>query len=310
MSTKRKYNELKLGEKLALLADVEGGMSYRNCASKYNISLGSVGGIIKKKDELRSRSQNNEATSSKRASRVAGDAATIDERVFNWFSAARSNNIPISGPIIQEKALVVASCLGLRDFKASNGWLEAFRRRHNIAFRTLSGESADMDESVLSTWKENLPTVLRGYELKDVWNIDETGLFWRCLPTKSLTAAGENAKGGKLSKERLTVCLLASATGEIFKPLVIGKAEMPRAFLRRLPSDIYWKNNQKAWMTGAFFLDYLKLFNDEMKRKGRTVALLLDNAPCHPHVNLSNVKLVFFTTKYNRRKPTLGCRNH
>ena len=68
---------------------------------------------------------------------------------------------------------------------------------------------------------------------------------------------GEEAKGRKLAKERLTICMLCSANGEKFKLLVIGKAAMPRAFNNVLPKDIIWKSNSKAWMTETYFIEYL-----------------------------------------------------
>ena len=83
--------------------------------------------------------------------------------------------------------------------------------------------------------------------------MDETGLFWRGLPTSSLIVNGEKAKGGKLAKERVSICFLVSSIGEKFMPLVIGKAAMPRAFMKQLPTTVYWKNNKKAWMTLKLF---------------------------------------------------------
>jgi len=37
----------------------------------------------------------------------------------------------------------------------------------------------------------------------------------------------EKCKIGKLAKERLTIALLCSTTGEKFKPLLIGKSQIP-----------------------------------------------------------------------------------
>jgi len=105
---------------------------------------------------------------------------------------------------------------------------------------------------------------------------------------------GEEAKCGKLAKDRLTICLLCSADGEKFKPLVIGKAAMPRAFNKVLLKDIIWKSNLTAWMTAKFFTEYLnKNFNCLMGQQNRKVLLILNNAPCHPNIKLSNVDLLF-----------------
>jgi hypothetical protein len=55
-------------------------------------------------------------------------------------------------------------------------------------------------------------------------------LFYWQMPRKSLIQKGEKCKGGKLSKERLSVLLCCSTTGEKLKPLVISNADCPHAF--------------------------------------------------------------------------------
>ena len=47
---------------------------------------------------------------------------------------------------------------------------------------------------------------------------------------KSMVFKGESFKGGKFTKERLSIMLCCSATREKLKPLVIGNAARPRAF--------------------------------------------------------------------------------
>jgi len=41
---------------------------------------------------------------------------------------------------------------------------------------------------------------------------------------------GEQCKGGKFSKEKITVLLYRNMAGDMEKPLVIGKAAKPRCF--------------------------------------------------------------------------------
>ena len=71
-----------------------------------------------------------------------------------------------------------------------------------------------------------------------------------------------------MAKERLTVMLACSQTGEKLKPLVIGKAENPRCFKNtdksKLP--VTWKFNRKSWMTR-------EIFNDNDKRPRGPVSL-------------------------------------
>jgi hypothetical protein len=72
-----------------------------------------------------------------------------------------------------------------------------------------------------------LPNIIQGYDTRDIWNLDETGLLWKGVPNHSLVLQGKNCKPSKLAKERLTIVFFRSTTGEKFKPLMIGKLQMP-----------------------------------------------------------------------------------
>jgi hypothetical protein len=84
---------------------------------------------------------------------------------------------------------------------------------------------------MIKDWKDRLKDLCKGYKHEDTYNMDETGLFWRALPKKSLTMKDEKSKGGKQSKERITIlmCVNVSSTDKL-KLMVIGKSENPRAF--------------------------------------------------------------------------------
>jgi len=179
------------------------------------------------------------------------------------------------------------------DFKASNGWLARFQERHQITGRTISGESAFINNEVVENWKATVPTLIEGYELRNIFNSNETGLFWRGLPNKTLATRKDSCKGGKAAKERLTVLLTASVTGEKLPPLIIWKSLMPRCFNKSIPSGIQWYANKSVWMTSDIFEDYLEKLNERMRQENRNIILFLDNAPVHPAPSLSNVKLIF-----------------
>lgn len=114
--------------------------------------------------------------------------------------------------------------LGKGTFKASNGWLESFIKRNHRIFRTMSGERGDVDNATVIEWKKRLPTICENYSPKNIFNMDETGLFFKdTFHLKNVDCAG-----GKKSKLRITVALCASMEGEKLQPLVIGKASQPR----------------------------------------------------------------------------------
>ncbi|CAF4516529.1 unnamed protein product, partial [Rotaria sp. Silwood2] len=136
-------------------------------------------------------------------------------------------NIPISGPLLQEKALQIAEELGVPsgEFKASNGWLEKCRHRHMMEYRQISGESSSVSTTTTEEWKHRLLTIIGGYNEDDIYNTDETALLFKAIPDRSLVLKKEKCKGGKHSKERYTVLLCSNCSGtDKLKPLVIGKS--------------------------------------------------------------------------------------
>ncbi|GBM43911.1 hypothetical protein AVEN_247130-1 [Araneus ventricosus] len=52
------------------------------------------------------------------------------------------------------------------------------------------------------------------YKADDVFNADETGLFFQYLPNKTAAFRGEECHGGKQSKLRVTVLLAANQSGK------------------------------------------------------------------------------------------------
>ena len=83
----------------------------------------------------------------------------VDNALFMWFKQARGINATVSGPVMQTKAELIAAELGVVDFKASSGWLDRFKRRHGIVYKSVCGEAASVDETVVSDWQG---TVLSG----------------------------------------------------------------------------------------------------------------------------------------------------
>ena len=103
--------------------------------------------------------------------------------------------------------------------------------RNGISFKTISGEMSAVTEEVTASWKEaTLPTLLSNYSLENVFNADDFGLLYQCLPTKTYHLSRENCSRGKNSKVRLTGMAAASATGKKLPMFVVGKSKKPRCF--------------------------------------------------------------------------------
>lgn len=74
--------------------------------------------------------------------------------------------------------------LGSRTFKCSDGWLWWFGRHHCKGNRAITGELLSTDASTVDPFIAKLHELMGKdglYEFQ-VYNVDETGLFWHVLP--------------------------------------------------------------------------------------------------------------------------------
>ena len=139
------------------------------------------------------------------------------------FKNARSNNIPVNGIIIKGKALILAKILELTDFEASDGWLDKWKQRHNDNFKAVSIKENAVTPEMAATWSETyLPSILWKYELKDIYNTDQFGLFYQPLLDKSLHYKSECCSRGKHGKVRLNGLAAGNAAGEKLALFLIG----------------------------------------------------------------------------------------
>ena len=121
----------------------------------------------------------------------------------------------MSGPILLAKAEEFSQKLEIENFKDSTGWLERFKEQNGITFKKVCGEakSVDMTSMDMTEWGQRLSRLLEQYSPDDIYNADETGMFYRLLPDKTLEYKKVDCHGGKKSKERLTAMVCANMSG-------------------------------------------------------------------------------------------------
>ena len=83
----------------------------------------------------------------------------------------------------------------------------------NIKQVVICGESGDVIGSMVDSWKERLPELVKGFQLEDIWNLDESGCFYQALPDRGFSQKIKECKGGKKSKQHMTVALIVNAAG-------------------------------------------------------------------------------------------------
>ena len=161
-------------------------------------------------------------------------------------------------------------------------------------FKKQHGEKQDVDDFSAERWVvDALPDIIKDYEPRDIFNVDETSLYWRAIPDKMLAFKTAEAAGNKVAKERVTLLLACNMDGgEKLEPLTIGKSRNPRCFtnVKRFPVD--YEANKNSWMTNDIWSEWLKKVDNVMRK--RNIVMLCDNCAAHgDNVRLTNVKLVF-----------------
>lgn len=78
----------------------------------------------------------------------------------------------------------------------------------------MSGDATAVDRDVVDIFKSTiLPGLIAEYSINDIYNADETALFYKCLPNKTLAFKSEKCHGGKMSKERITIMPIVNMSG-------------------------------------------------------------------------------------------------
>ena len=301
---KRKTRKpLTLGDKINIIRrkESEFKLSDNDLAKEYDVDRSTISSILRNKDKILQTYMNATPSVINKTRMQTGKFPALEEALYKWFLGIRSQNIPVSQEMLRVKALHFyneARNKGVyfSNFEASQGWLENFQERYNISSKHIHGESESADLEQVNKGRESLQELLIGHDLNDIYNADETGLFFRLGPDQTLATKSDNAKGFKKDKERITVLLCCNASGtRKVLPFVLGKAKKPHCFkninMNNLP--VKYSSNKKAWMTMEKWNEWLKWFDQTLNKKS---VLLVDNCPSHTNgsqLGLRFLQIVF-----------------
>ncbi|GFQ84891.1 tigger transposable element-derived protein 1 [Trichonephila clavata] len=301
---------------LKRIAEGEGSTAL---GKEFGLGESTIRGLQKRAGEINKSSNCATNESAKRVSYSRNILIEKTEKALVlWIQELTQKRIPIDGELSKEKAIrfynqvkdLEPSCssshIGRTKFSASNGWLAGFLQRHARHNLKIKGEAASADETDAKNYSKVLVKIIEdgGYCPDQVFNADETGLFWKKMPAGTFIAKSEKtASGFKAAKDRVTFLLCSNASGaRMLKPLMLNRSLHPRALkgknIAELP--VHFMANKKAWVTKAVFITW---FNDcfvpEVKQHmidmglPFNVLLIVDNAPGHPCIEHPNVKVVF-----------------
>lgn len=296
--TTRKRVSLSAAQKRELCEKKEKNPNLSNVelALQYHVGKSTITDILKEKRRWLSISESQENVKKFRSPKWP----QLEDALGLWVDNALNTKQDIDGNILKTKASYFANQLSIEDFHSSEGWLGGFKKRHGLRQFKKQGEaaSAPSTESIEND-RLALQQLLMSYDLEDIWNGDETGLFWKMEPSRVL--ARTPLSGHKKEKSRVTIFCAANATGtEKMTLTFIHKYKSPRVMkninYKNLPVYYFW--NKKAWMQVSIFNEVLLKLNGIMKRKNRKIIFLIDNAPVHLILDETQEKLDCIDVKF------------
>lgn len=165
-----------------------------------------------------------------------------------------ASGVTVHATNLTNAARCFAALLEVPDFHASAGWLYKFYRQHDISSRHVTVKRASADAAAVQQFQERLCSIVEENDSKsyELYNADEACLYWKSLPTYTVSSKHESITPGmKASKQHVSVLLCFNAEGSHkLRPMVVGDAKQPQVLrncMDHLP--VLWRANKKAWFT-------------------------------------------------------------
>ncbi|XP_029655313.1 tigger transposable element-derived protein 4-like [Octopus sinensis] len=116
--------------------------------------------------------------------------SVIDTELLTWMEYIELRGGFLDDNSILLKAKNIANIYGIKEFKASNGWLSKFKIRNNLKLRTLHGESGSIavdQKQEIDAFTSLISAKIQQYNAENIYNADETGIFYKSIPSKSVS---------------------------------------------------------------------------------------------------------------------------
>jgi hypothetical protein len=246
--------DLTIGDRKKLIAARQAGASVAILIEQFDVSRSTVTRVWKNRKAI--------LNSACDARRRVGDTVfrpVLEARLLAWLELVRGKNIRLQ---VSASALCVAAAkisksllrsppteltdkekTRLKGWTPGDSWVQRFVKRNGLVSVALHGTAGDVDLSDPELVKkiEEIKETCSKFTVECIYNVDEFGLFFRCLPRRTYLAPSETstkrkrrgARGTKKTrmKDRVTVWACTNEDGTRIVPVsVIGKTAHPRCF--------------------------------------------------------------------------------
>lgn len=209
-------------------------------------------------------------------------------------------HLPISVALLQARARRIAAELGVNGLKGSPHFIQNWAARYRLYNVARWGQGRSANVAGAAAFVAEIRTELEAYPLDRIYNMDETGPFYRRIPNQAYVEAGRRrrARGTEAmtAKERVTLVLACNVTGTHTIPAaIIGHAEQPQCFKRpRAPCPLPCFSQKSAWIDNKIFKSWFEtVFLFAVRaRTDQLVVLISDNCASHEELQCDQVKFI------------------
>ncbi|XP_062558071.1 jerky protein homolog-like [Armigeres subalbatus] len=285
---KKKHVVLTLQQKLQAIRSVENGSTVTKVSREYNIGRTTLLGFIKNRETIENTAYKYQETGvTERRTMKTAKLVALEEALYLWILQERRKKHILIPEITRNVYDLDVQ------FSSSNGWYDRFRKRYGLKMIGVEGERASANVNAFEQFKVNFIQQIQEnrYEKWEIYNADESALFVKLLPSRTLVLNDEDiAEGRKVIKSRITFMPCCNIDGSNKLPLMfLGTSQNPRD-LPKGKSDlpVYYKSSKKAWMNRDlfkqwFFEQFIPSVQNFAQQNGREprALLLLDNCSAH-----------------------------
>ena len=210
--SKRKRTDLSLADRYEVVKLLDQKTPEVELSRKIGVSTSQICRINGKKEEICQQYKTNANPERKR--QRTGKAGDVETALKTWFQDARTCDILISGPVLEEKAKDLAQALQNTDFVPMHSWLARWKARNQIVYKRQLSKKKDPDHASADHWTTNvLPELLHTYDPDDIYNADKTGIYYCALPDGTLTEKTTEISSSKKLKDRITALVSCNMIG-------------------------------------------------------------------------------------------------
>ena len=162
--------------------------------------------------------------------RVA-ESKDLEDAVYKWYVQEHSVVVNVRGVDILDATVKLDAHMGIH-YSGSAGWLWRFCNCHGIHNKVVHGEAGSGDSGVVEPFRLKFQKLIKEEDLSlsQIYNADETCLFWCLLPTNIQAFKNEDKiPGKKFIKDKFSALPGANASStHRLKSVVVWKAARPR----------------------------------------------------------------------------------